>query len=450
MSPVARLLLALVTGYRRFVSPLLGPHCRFAPSCSAYAAEALHVHGAARGSWLAVRRVARCHPFHPGGHDPVPPAVSARAPDASSATMDRPTAPPPLRACTPCTSWPRELTVFDFLATPVALVLRTIHSGLSQVFDPASGWAWGLSIVLLTMTVRLILFPLFVKQIKSQRRMQEIAPKVKELQKLHKGDRETLNTEMMKLYKDHGANPISGCLPLVLQLPVFFALFSVMREFKPGAVPKFGLSAAAARAGRPGQGPRRADQRGLQQPGRRCSRTSTPRAITVRIVAALMVVGMGASTFYTQKQMMARAGTVTDPQQIMVQKIMLYVLPLSFAVSGVFFPVGVLLYWLTTNLWSMGQQAWVIKRMPPVVPGRRAAAPGKGAGKRRRRQGRPRGRPRQGPEGRRLPGRPDPDHRRVPHRRLGRRRPRAGGRPGRSGAAAGSRKNKKKPRGGRR
>ena len=82
MSPVARVLLVAVHGYQRFVSPLLGPRCRFAPSCSAYAAQALAEHGALRGSWLTVRRVARCHPFHAGGHDPVPPARS------TSATMD--------------------------------------------------------------------------------------------------------------------------------------------------------------------------------------------------------------------------------------------------------------------------------------------------------------------------------------------------------------------------
>ena len=73
---MTRLLVALVTAYRRFLSPLLGPRCRFAPSCSAYAVEALRAHGALRGSWLTVRRLARCHPFHPGGHDPVPPARS--------------------------------------------------------------------------------------------------------------------------------------------------------------------------------------------------------------------------------------------------------------------------------------------------------------------------------------------------------------------------------------
>lgn len=94
--PVARVLLALLAGYRRFVSPLLGPHCRFAPSCSAYAVEAVRVHGAARGSWLAARRLARCHPFHPGGHDPVPPSVSlpVGAPDRTPVATLVPTPRP--------------------------------------------------------------------------------------------------------------------------------------------------------------------------------------------------------------------------------------------------------------------------------------------------------------------------------------------------------------------
>jgi YidC/Oxa1 family membrane protein insertase len=269
--------------------------------------------------------------------------------------------------------------VFDFLAKPVGIVLRTIHAGLSTFLPSGSGLAWGLSIVLLTISVRLLLFPLFVKQIKSQRRMQEIAPKVKDLQKLHKGDRETLNTEMMKLYKDHGANPISGCLPLVLQLPVFFALFRVMREFKPNAEPNYGLTAQLLQEGGRAKIFGAPISAAFNSPTELLSQLDASAGI-VRVVAFVMVVCMGASTFYTQKQMMARAkGQVTDPQQQAVQKIMLYVLPFSFCISGVFFPIGVLLYWLTTNLWSMGQQAWVIKRMPPVVPG--AGGGGKAEGK---------------------------------------------------------------------
>ena len=262
------------------------------------------------------------------------------------------------------------MSVIDVIGTPVAQVLKGIHSALSTVLDPASGWAWGLSIVLLTVFVRLLLFPLFVKQIKSQRRMQELAPKIKDLQKLHKGDRETLNTEMMKLYKDNNANPISGCLPLLLQLPVFFALFSVIREFKPQsdgqpAEARFGLSAddlaeggRASIFGAPIAAALNSSQEFIGQLGAQPG--------TVRVVAVTMLVLMGATTYWTQRQMMARA-TTTDPTQQTVQKVLLYVLPLSFAVFGYSFPVGVLLYWLTTNVWSMGQQAYVIKRMPPPV-----------------------------------------------------------------------------------
>lgn len=268
----------------------------------------------------------------------------------------------------------------DFLATPVAFILKAIHSGLSTFLIDGSGPAWGLSIVLLTVCVRLALFPLFVKQIKSQRRMQQIAPLVKELQKKHKGDRETLNVEMMKLYKEHNANPISGCLPLLVQLPIFFALFSVIKEFGPGQKPKFGLDANDLREGGLAQvfgAPIAANFRSSVEQ----ITTLQGNVTTVRIVAIVMIVAMGASTFWTQRQMMARAGAVTDPQQVMVQKVLLYVLPLSFAVSGVIFPIGVLLYWLTTNLWSMGQQHFVIKRMPPIVPGKPGTAGGATGGK---------------------------------------------------------------------
>jgi YidC/Oxa1 family membrane protein insertase len=267
--------------------------------------------------------------------------------------------------------------VLDALASPVGHLLAFIHSALSTFLIPSSGPAWALSIVLLTVTVRLLLFPLFVKQIKSQRRMQELAPKIKELQKIHKGDRETLNTEMMKLYKENNANPISGCLPLLLQLPVFFALFTVIREFKTDAAARYGLTAEQLSEG--------AAAKVFGAPISAAFNTSPgvladldASQAVVRVVAAVMVVLMGLSTFYTQRQMIARSGT-TDPQQVMVQKLLLYVLPLSFAISGAIFPIGVLLYWLTTNLWSMGQQAWVIKRMPPVnlTPG---ASPPAGKG----------------------------------------------------------------------
>jgi YidC/Oxa1 family membrane protein insertase len=268
------------------------------------------------------------------------------------------------------------VSVFDVLAQPVAFVLEGIHAGLSTVLPAGSGWAWGLSIVLLTISVRILLFPLFVKQIKSQRRMQELSPKIKELQAKHKGDRETLNTELMKLYKDHGTNPISGCLPLILQLPIFFALFRVMNEFKP----HFHADKSAYFTGKYGLSDTLIEQAAKAKVfgapisaafNSKASLLATlhGNATTVKIVAVIMIVTMGATTFFTQRQMMARTGPATDPQQAQVQKIMLYVLPFSFAIFGFSFPIGVLLYWLTTNVWSMGQQRYVIARMPPVVPG---------------------------------------------------------------------------------
>jgi YidC/Oxa1 family membrane protein insertase len=271
-----------------------------------------------------------------------------------------------------------------FLAAPVAFVLRGIHHVLAMVFGSGSGWAWGLSIVFLTISVRILLFPIFVKQIKSQRRMQEIAPKVKELQAKHKGDRETLNTELMKLYKDHGTNPVSGCLPLLLQIPVFIALFRVMNEFKPHSdqfKAAFGLSKGLITEGAKSKVFGAPLASSFNSSSHLLSRELLNGNLTVvRIVCVTMIVIMGGSQFWTQRQLMSRAGASTDPQQAQIQKTMLYVLPLFFAVAGVNFPVGVLLYWLTTNIWSMGQQAWVIKRMPPVTPGGGTAGGPKGKG----------------------------------------------------------------------
>jgi YidC/Oxa1 family membrane protein insertase len=269
---------------------------------------------------------------------------------------------------------------FGFLAPIVAYMLRGIHHVLSLFLPDASGWAWGLSIVFLTMSVRILLFPVFVKQIKSQRRMQEIAPKVKVLQAKHKGDRETLNTELMKLYKDHGTNPVSGCLPLLLQIPVFIALFRVMNEFKPknGVFHSaFGLSQTLIEQGAKAKVFGAPISASFQSSNKLLSQLHGD-ATTVKIVSVVMIVTMGASQFWTQRQLMARSGAPADPQQAQIQKTMLYVLPVFFAVAGVNFPVGVLLYWLTTNIWSMGQQRWVIARMPPVVPGGDGGKGGKG------------------------------------------------------------------------
>ena len=269
------------------------------------------------------------------------------------------------------------LNWLNWLYDAVGSVLAFFHDVLTDLgLGTDSGITWGLSIVLLVVAMRLLLFPLFVKQVRSQRAMQVLQPKMKALQQKHKGDRETLNREMMALYKEHGANPLSGCLPLFLQLPIFFALFTVLNSLRPASVDANGEPVFNEGRGIPQELVESAGQAEFFGSRISASFTSSAELITAldasvaatRIAAVVMIVLMGLTTFITQKQMIARSGTI-DPQQQMIQKFLLYVMPFSFAIFGFSFPLGVLLYWLTTNVWSMGQQWWVIKRMPPNTGG---------------------------------------------------------------------------------
>jgi YidC/Oxa1 family membrane protein insertase len=235
-----------------------------------------------------------------------------------------------------------------------------------------SGLGWVLSIVFLVITVRVILFPVFVKQIKSQRAMQVLQPQVKALQEKYKGDRETLQREMMELYRREKANPLMGCLPIFLQIPVFIGLFHVLRLIDPtkkanGTAmvneyfwgPAEYASAAAAKI----FGAPIAAQFG--DSAARLQALGASSSAVVKLVAAALIATMVVTTYVTQRQMIARTGPASDPQQAMIQKLMLYGVPASLLVSGALFPIGVVIYWVTTNLFSMGQQAWVLKKMPP-------------------------------------------------------------------------------------
>lgn len=257
----------------------------------------------------------------------------------------------------------------------IAWLVVHIHAGMAPIFGKSSGASWALSIVLLTMAMRLLLFPLFVKQIKSQRAMSALQPQMKELQAKYKNDKERLNQEMMALWKEAGTNPFAGCLPIVVQIPVFFALFRVLNSLHP----KSGCTNVNA----PGcftshfHGILTADLTRSASIAKvfgvpigasfsssaHTLHTLSASATSTKVLSAVLIVIMGATTFITQRQLMARnkaSGAAAMPAN---QQTLLYVLPLIFAVFGLKFPIGVLLYWLTTNLWSMGQQAVVIRRM---------------------------------------------------------------------------------------
>ncbi len=254
----------------------------------------------------------------------------------------------------------------SFIMTPLyyltSFVLLAFHRLWGGIFGPETGLAWVLSIVGLTVVIRAALIPLFVKQIKSSRNMQLLQPKVKELREKYGHDRERLSQETMKLYKDTGTNPFASCMPLILQMPIFFALFQLINHASKGETR--GLMTTKL-----------ADQfANATFLGAKISDSFTSTDDTgVKILAATLVVAMCATTFMTQRQLMSKnmpADAMTG-QFAQQQKMLLYVLPFVFAIGGIAFPIGVLFYWTTSNLWTMGQQFYVIRNNP--VPGTPAA-----------------------------------------------------------------------------
>ena len=282
--------------------------------------------------------------------------------------------------------------MLDPLYKGIAYFLVAIHDVTKFAGGASSGLSWALAIVLLTATVRLVLFPLFVKQIRSQRKMTVLQPMIKELQAKHKGDRETLNVEMMKLYKEHGANPVAGCLPLILQMPIFISLFTVLRSFQPKQSTLENCQSAASSIFEKGhcfkpfhgvdaetvQQAAKAKVFGAPIAGAFTSGDGILNALgadqlPVRAVTLFLIILMGLTTFITQKQLMAK-NAPTDAAAATQQKVLLYVMPVMMAVFGINVALGVLIYWTTTNLWSMAQQRVVINQMgdgtPPPAPHR--------------------------------------------------------------------------------
>ena len=246
----------------------------------------------------------------------------------------------------------------------VSGVIVGIHYLLSPIFGFDSGVTWALSIVGLVVLIRIILIPLFVKQIKSQRALTALQPQMKAIQTKYKDDRQKQSEEMMKLYKEHKTNPLASCFPILAQAPIFFALFTVLNGI--AAKTDAGVPAPIARGFLKGEYLESAAQATFFGAKISQSFLGSPDT-TVKIVTVILIFIMSATTFTTQRQLMVKGMPKMDSSNNMMlqqQKIMLYLFPVIFAVSGVNFPVGVLIYWSTTNFWTWGQQYYVIKRNP--------------------------------------------------------------------------------------
>jgi YidC/Oxa1 family membrane protein insertase len=253
--------------------------------------------------------------------------------------------------------------VLDWLYEIVAQLIVWIHSGLSVVVPKNSGWAWGGAIILLTVFLRLLMVPLFVKQIHASRKMQELNPKVQALRKKYKNDKQRLNQEVMKLYQENGANPLSGCLPLLVQMPVFIGLFQVLKRISD-AKPGEGVFAVTPDLVKSAQ---EANIFGAHIPDTFLNAwSSEPKIWSAIAVTAVAVVISSCTTFFTVRASMKRQ-PVTDENNPMMQaqKMMVFLAPL-FGLFGLGFPLGVLMYWVTSNSWTLVQQHYIYSKYPPL------------------------------------------------------------------------------------
>jgi YidC/Oxa1 family membrane protein insertase len=258
------------------------------------------------------------------------------------------------------------VSILDPLFEAVAWVIMRIHAVLSVPFGASSGWAWGLTIVLLVMLMRALMVPLFIKQVKSQRKMQAHMPQLQELRKRYKNDKQRLNEETMKFYRENGINPLGGCLPLVAQLPLFWALFYNLRaisDWQPGQAPKYGLTVPVVQSALNAHifGVSLADKFLFPIHGETWAQ---------RIVILVFVAISASTTFMTMRQsarrgMMQQGPVDPDNPAANMQKYMMYVAPF-FALTGLYWQFGLVIYWVTTNVWTLGQQHILFRNLPVV------------------------------------------------------------------------------------
>jgi len=263
------------------------------------------------------------------------------------------------------------------LYVAVAWVMAQIHTALSLIMPSTSGQAWFLTIVVLVVVMRLLLVPLFVKQMHSMRKMSALNPQLMELRKKYKGDKQTLNEETMRLYRENGVNPLGGCLPLLAQMPMFFALFSVLRgiaDWKPGTPTPYGLTEPVVKSAQD------ANILGAHISDKVLFTGTLHVPLEAKIVILCAVTISVITTFLTVRQSTKRGMTpamTPDNPMAASQKYMAYIVPF-FALSGLYWAFGLVLYWVTTNVWTLGQQYVLFKRYPTPVLGTASATGGTG------------------------------------------------------------------------
>ncbi|MFD8102133.1 membrane protein insertase YidC [Nocardia fluminea] len=274
--------------------------------------------------------------------------------------------------------------MLDIIYWPVSAILWFWHKAFGFVFGPDSGLTWALAIVFLVFTLRLVLYKPFVKQVRTTKQMQELQPQIKELQKKYKNDRETMAKEMQKLQKEHGFNPLMGCLPVLVQVPVFLGLFHVLRSFNRtghgwgqlGLTPEQNANTAnyifsatdvqsflSARIfGAPIAAFITAPASEMQA---FAEWGGTPTKLNIAMVAVPLMIIAGLATHFNARASVNRQTpeAAANPQAAIMNKLSLWVFPLGVMVGGPFLMIGILIYWVANNIWTYGQQHLVFGRM---------------------------------------------------------------------------------------
>lgn len=275
--------------------------------------------------------------------------------------------------------------MLNFIYYPVSAILWFWHQAFGYLLGPGNGFAWALAVVFLVFTLRAVLFKPFVSQVRSMRKMQEFAPEIQKLKKKYGDDRQKMAAEMQKLQAEHGVNPVGGCLPVLVQIPVFIGLFHVLRSFnrpflsaeQNRLIGNYVFSAADVRSfldARLFGVPLSAF---ITEPADLLARYGDISRWQIAVVAVPLTIMAGVLTHLTAKHSVARqsaAQAAANPQTAMMNKLMVYLFPLGVVGGGPFFPLAILLYWLSNNLWTLAQQRVVYQRIDAEDAEKREAA----------------------------------------------------------------------------
>ncbi|ASU80679.1 membrane protein insertase YidC [Actinopolyspora erythraea] len=258
--------------------------------------------------------------------------------------------------------------MLDFINYPVSAILLFWHAVFGALLEPDSGYAWALSVVFLVFTLRALLFKPFVHQVRSMRKMQEVAPHIQRLQREYSDDPQRLTAEMRKLQSEQGFNPLGGCLPVLVQVPVFIGLFRVLNGFQPGETSNYFFGEEGVRSFLDAHLFGASLSGTISAPAEELASFGTDRSSMLLVGVPLMLVAAVATHFTTRhsiaRQRGERNASVGSPnQQAMMNRIMLWLLPMFAVIAGPFLPLAILLYWLANNFWTLGQQRIVFRRI---------------------------------------------------------------------------------------